>query len=308
MSDSIKRNILFGTPGSAKDRNNNVTSGTNSRLTNDNLILSELEAAVQKIGSRKVTIREGGSQSESTMTEVIIAKVFQSAIGGSPMAQRTAISLISKTSEKQAEKNKANADQWVAYKKATKLKLENALKAGEEIPDIFPHPDDVIFDSNNTVKFIGPIDEFEARLLRQQLKTRDLLILQGELDNRCGEVSERDSEHDDVISAHVLAHIVDNSIPPRKQLSEEGFIQEIRHARCHTQRELLSALYKGWRALGLNIKRGTTLPSFELIKPKIELLMECVARVCDGRMNVEDRSEEDVAAEIESVGYELETI
>jgi len=125
----------------------------------------------------------------------------------------------------------------------------------------YPHPDDIVIDSERGVRIVGPMDAEENAKLQWALKARDVLFAQDAFDHRCWIGAEDDDPDTRPGTAAVFAWLMNGAAPKRYRLAEMDVIMmSLRHDRI-TKRAFANYLYQAWKSLGLNFPRGTVFMS-----------------------------------------------
>lgn len=120
-------------------------------------------------------------------------------------------------------------------------------------------------------RVIGPWDESELQVEKQNCARRGVLVLQCVLEDkqRLGgpSVSRCERELVDVgyadFSALLLAFFMDHGLPERFRLSADDILIAIMFHGRRTKRELLKQAYTAWRSIGCLKPRGWILPPFQ---------------------------------------------
>lgn len=145
--------------------------------------------------------------------------------------------------------------------------IEAARAAGRPAPEIYPHPDDIVFVPGETWRLVGPATKNEAAEFETVAKMRDLYFVQSML----GPPPDAES----INFERLIAETFDYSLPPRMRLDDMGWFQlSWRHRRL-SKRDLMKHLQQGWRDLGINVPRGTVLP--EITAEQFEQAMQTAA-------------------------------
>lgn len=147
---------------------------------------------------------------------------------------------------------------------------------GRKADQAFPHPDDIVIDPERGVRFIGPLDQAEQDRLEETLRMRDLLILQYALDRRLCDWDEGADPLDKPTSALAIALNFNDHVPERYRYDDARLTFMMSSATSRSKRELLKAVYAGWRELGASPRRGKTLPKPRVMMQQIAAVMEAV--------------------------------
>lgn len=133
---------------------------------------------------------------------------------------------------------------------------------------------------------------------------RDLLTLQHELDCRlAGNGEEEDPRGGN--GALLYMHALYRTVPPRFRLSDDDIVRAMRRAQHLTKRQLLKAVYRGWRSLGYRVPRGATFFSLRSAKLRLEYIGEITRRVSGGRLDAENSTEAELAEALMDLYEEL---
>jgi hypothetical protein len=217
-------------------------------------------ALVLREAERRVTIREGEETKQIPAIEAVLRSQYVLATKGSAYAQKHIIERYDRAKrEQRAEIERSNAF-WTEYVASRRKAIAEAERKGEPPPAFLPHPDDVVIDYDKGVRLIGPIDEEEAAKLEQTLELRDLLVMQDALEQRMANPPESDDPLDRPGTAMVFAIALNNCAPARLRVSDTDLIFRVMDYNMMSKRELLKAVYRAWRKVGVPRRRGWTLP------------------------------------------------
>jgi hypothetical protein len=104
---------------------------------------------------------------------------------------------------------------------------------------------------------------------------RDLLVLQDALDWKI-DGNDAVDPLDQPGSALVCALFFNDRVPDRHRLSDEELVRMTMSAQARAKRDLLKAVYNGWRALGVSAPRGKTLPTPRVLLQRVDHLVHAV--------------------------------
>jgi len=125
--------------------------------------------------TRLVTVPEGKKTSKIPAMQALIRTMFTAAAQGDTKAGRQLLDVIARVESART----ADAQEFVGYmawyKEHHGAILEECQRKGEDPPDIYPHPDDIIIDqATGTVTIDGPTTKDEAgarKAVREQAIT-----------------------------------------------------------------------------------------------------------------------------------------
>ena len=157
---------------------------------------------------------------------------------------------------------------------------------GKPVPHILPHPDDVIIDYEKGARFLGPLDEREQKQMEETIQFCDVLFMQDALDQRSSTRRDR-TPMQTPGGAKILAMVLQRTIPPRLQLSDNAII--VRQARYlgMPKRRLLKELYAAWKKLGHHMPRGFVFPDRDVVVRTLKFTVDFAAATSSGDIDVE---------------------
>lgn len=216
---------------------------------------------------RLIKIKEDGEIKEIPTIEAALRAEVKSALGGNAYAQKTLINRYERAEEQKRREIAESCKFWREYID-TMQKYLVVMEAKGEPPMIFyPHPDDVIVDDEKGVRFAGPWDQESADRLGQLLKIRDTLIQQHALDVRKYPKTFPSKSVDQSQTALIMVFPINCDVPKRFQLADHEICSLVLSYEGMTMRALEKELYRRWRSLGLEIRRGAvSLPLRHLLK------------------------------------------
>jgi hypothetical protein len=268
-----------GQSGNPRGRPKREDLGIGGSRSLDALVLAEAE--------RRVTIREGDETREITAVEAVQRSQLVSATKGSPHAQRNFLDRYGAAELRKRRQIEKQNEIWRQYVTRTRDEIAEAERNGDPPPNPLPHPDDVIIDHERGVRFVGPIDEEGATRFEETCRLRDILLMQQALDEReAGHPTRVDSNYEPG-AALLLATILNESLPPRMRLSDQRLIIKLMDHETLTKRELLKRLYREWRALGYNFRRGAVSASMSFVRARLEFLYDLAAASIDGKIDLD---------------------
>ena len=290
--DNVKRQVIFGervgfknppketrfkkgqsgNPKGRPKKTDDVGPGGKDSMTT--IILKE--------GARKVTIREGDETKEIPAIEAVSRAQYLLAIkNGSAYAQKHIIERFDRAEREVRRQRHEEAERWQHNVDLVRTLFVDAEKNGKPPPDIYPHPDDVVIDYENGVRFTGPIDEASAERLKKRIELRDLLYKQGVLEDRV-----RLDELQYHNTAFIGAQALNQKVPLRFRLTSDQIQILVRRYEVIPKRQLLKQLFRAWREFGLPRRRGWMLPPFKMEANLITLLVRISNELVECTMDV----------------------
>src|SRR5450756_2518034 len=109
---------------------------------------------------RMITVTDAAGRHEVAAGQAVLRAVFVKAMQGGVLAQRTVLNYVLAEDERHHRECKENFDFWRDYQERCNAATIAAVKAGREVPDFLPHPDDIVLDwVSLDVRFLGAIDK-----------------------------------------------------------------------------------------------------------------------------------------------------
>lgn len=215
---------------------------------------------------RPVTIRDGDKFEEIPVAKGVMRAQVVAALKGSPVAQKHFLDRNERHRNELASEIKADHESWKAYV----VNYEKLEKAGQ-LPEDFPHPDDLVFEEGCHVTFRGG-DPFEAARDREiRTRFRDVCILQAEKDRRNFLNTAKPTQRVPIFISEYLAHSLNSSLPKRLQLDDVRLIMRMNKARTLRKRELEQRLRKHWADLGIPQARNLITPPVNPLLIELEI-------------------------------------
>lgn len=109
---------------------------------------------------RMIPVTDASGRHEVPAGQAIIRAMLAKGMQGGVLAQRTAIKYLLAEDERYHRECKENFDFWRGYQDRCNAAIAAAVKAGREVPDFLPHPEDIVLDwVSLDVRFLGAIDK-----------------------------------------------------------------------------------------------------------------------------------------------------
>jgi hypothetical protein len=195
-----------------------------------------------KMAKTLVQSREGD---KLPLCDAVWRSEAAAALKGNPQAQKHHLDRVERFTADWMTEIRENHEFWHNYISEYK-KLE---EAGQVLPQEYPHPDDLIFPSDDHVMIRGGAPT-EAAWSRQYLiRLRDLWWLQAEMDRR--NWGPRSSLRvRPILTSEVVALLINQTLPSRLQLNDANFLQLTSDYMGLKKRELEQRLKIAWRDFG----------------------------------------------------------
>lgn len=259
-----------GQSGNPKGRPRGAASGL--RLSDDPMLMAAYTAM-----KKTVAVRDGSSISHLSIPDALFQAALRDALKGNARSWGLASDHIRTASLVRAREIKETQDIWRRYKQSYPKLLADAERDGQPPP--LPHADDVVFDDEEGVRFVGPIEEGEQRRLEETITLRDVLIMQDELDRR--------STLDDAGAALLLAFCLDRSVPPRLQLTDAKILRLLLRYEAMPKRILLKELFRAWKAAHHPKRRGFVSRGREATAAHLKFIYAFVEAAQSGAIDVD---------------------
>ncbi len=106
---------------------------------------------------RPVTIREGDEIIQLPAIQAVFRSMGVSAMKGNRFAQRTMAELVTRMEAEDKEARFELFSTALNYKEKWGREIERCQNTGQPVPDLVPHPDDIVIDpANGGVRILGP--------------------------------------------------------------------------------------------------------------------------------------------------------
>lgn len=246
---------------------------------NDSIKLTELHKAVLREAEKTIKIRTGEGLDEVSVVEAVVRKVLNTALGGSPHAQRHIMEWFEEA--ERAEQQKFDNDTKTVERARRHYRVERHLcvEQGEDPESVLPHPDDIVVDKEHGVNIIGPCDAAELRECRRLCDMRDALLLQNALELRLA--TRKPENEPDVRTPSVIAILLNDRMVRRFRDTDSELTEKIQKFECRSKRELLRDCFRSWQMLNIPLKRGFVFPdirefehTFKFISAGLKFLRE----------------------------------
>ena len=281
--------------------------------------LSAMDEAYLRNAEKQVSIREGDEIRKVQAYDAAIQAQLKAAAEGNPKALKDFLDRVDEAQERRRLSIAEEHELWRCIKANQQDRIDAAQAKGEPTELILPHPDDIMIEDDKPVWFAGPVNEDEYA---RHLANRDfveLMFMQSELDER--EFQKRLSEDPiavaqdssaEAISRHwdalthpdgtklrpedhadyhatalFMAYSLNGLLPKRLQFSEHQVLDRLSKLGRMRQRDLLRALYRGWKSQGMPLKRGSISPPLHVMMPFMGCLFEFATALQDDEIDRE---------------------
>jgi len=300
--EEIKRRVIFGEGYGKPPKQTQFKKGQSGnpkgRPKKASSVLSLADqpmlSAVLAVASKTVPAREGGEMTEMSIMDAVVASIAACAVKGNSRSQQTFVDLAQKAHEAEVLERRRSIERWTEYKRIWSTQIAEAKKRGEPIPHILPHPDDIVIDHAKGPRLLGPFDEEEETKLNETIRLRDILIMQDELDHR-STVRLNGEPLTEPGSAGLIAHLLEQGIPPRLRLSQTQWILKSMKYHSMQQRELLKTLFAAWRRYGSPLPRGFVFPNLTPIANRMTFLMDLIRSITAGDIDASNMKQQELA-------------
>jgi hypothetical protein len=221
-------------------------------------VATRLDAEAIRIGAQTADVRVGGSVQSLSMTETVMRKQFETAMKGSPLAQKAFLERVDRAERLNSEVIDVMCEGAEAFRDAQAKLIAAAAARGEDTTLILPHPDDIVIERGKGVRIVGPVDEEDFKRTMNTVHVRDAFLYQDSLD---ASSFPKAYERPAVLSEPLcFASIFNNALPSRLRLSDFEIVSRTLRLRSRTRRDLLKATRAAWVKAGVRRKRGALSP------------------------------------------------
>lgn len=124
---------------------------------------------------KTITVTDAAGPRRISRTEAVIESLSVMAIKGKVYAARAYLDYNLVEDERHLRERREAFDYWKSYRDRARAAIEVITKSGGDIPDIHPHPDDIVLDhATLDVGFRGPITK-EERAMRRRTEASQAL-------------------------------------------------------------------------------------------------------------------------------------
>ncbi len=245
-----------------------------------------LNATTVRLAMAPVQVKDTGKTVSIPMHEAIVRAQMAAAARGNPLAQRDALQRIERALCQAGRELQDQHSQWQLYCDVKWAEIEQAKRDGKPVPNPLPHPDDVVLEPGEEVRFEGPVNEADAERCAWTCSFRDALLLQDALDEKLAYANDGDRYRSG--GSYRWALEFNNLVYKRFRLTEDQLFWRVMRNGMIPKRELLKTVFQTWSSLGVNAPRGTRFASLD----SVAAISECLGDLLDAlRAGEIDRQE-----------------
>jgi Family of unknown function (DUF5681) len=150
-----------GQSGNPKGRPKKVRPPVNS--VGNAGIYDRIAAMALHEATRLITVRDGNRTEKVPAIQAVLRSMLRSAAQGDTKVQRQIIELTTQAEVARAALALEYGRRMSRYQKWAEEKIAEHKRKGLEPPELYPHPDDIIFDdSSGAVRVDGPLSKEQA--------------------------------------------------------------------------------------------------------------------------------------------------
>jgi hypothetical protein len=215
--------------------------------------------SVLKVALREVTAREGDNLTKISAFDAVIQTMAAAAMKGSVPAQKIFVELVDRARKERATEISEDHEFWRTYAANYGENFTTLQKTGKPVPDNWPHPDDIVFEDGEHVKFMGGEPAIAVQNRNTIIRFRDVLMLQAEMDRRCFLRDNPGRAPPIFVSDYLMVH-ANSCLPVRKQLDDSHLLIRILRIETLRKAELQRQLKENWAEFGLTLAPNRTTP------------------------------------------------
>lgn len=215
--------------------------------------------SVLKVALREVTAREGDNLTKISAFDAVIQTMAAAAMKGSVPAQKIFVELVDRARKERATEISDDHEFWRTYAANYGEHIATLQKTGKPVPHNWPHPDDIVFEDGEHVKFIGGEPAIAVQNRNTIARFRDVLMLQAEMDRRCFLRDNPGRASPIFVSDYLMVH-ANSCLPVRKQLDDSHLLIRIMRIQTLRKAELQRQLKESLAEFGLTLAPNRSTP------------------------------------------------
>jgi hypothetical protein len=201
---------------------------------------------VQEFADRPVRVSDGEQIQEITTLEFLLQKLKAAAANGDVKALKLSLDLIDRAEREETKRREGYLRAAIEQKERWRKLKEECERSGEPLPDIWPHPEDIVIFPDGTIGINGAQTREEHERLPDIIAERDQHIdwLDNAIDFRMGDERCQDRVIEEICEVERLnSYLPDRLIRSwRARKGPEEEVVEI--ALLEVQDRLISQLHK----------------------------------------------------------------
>lgn len=221
----------------------------------------QIAAQASEIARRLIPVRDGDGPREVDAVEASLLQLRRKAVAGDVPAIRLMFDLAGQHEAAERIRLVAEDEKWVrisakwaAHVAQKKPLFEAAVANGLPPPAIYPHPDDLVFEANNWVELIGPIDAESDELYQRIVSMADYWIAYMAYDVWRGHHGRPFCARTDYVYVTDILFCQDQQwLPPRMRLKHDEVVSKFMHYRALNGRALHRKLSELGRAVEMPV-------------------------------------------------------
>ena len=247
--------------------------------------LLPMVSAILDEANKSISVREGDVVTEMNVYQAVFKSLSAQALKGSVYAQKKFIEAVTKSQQLQAEEIAEQTEAWHKYIKYWHQQMNAPRDDDEEAPELFPHPDDIVFEHGKAPRFTGPMYKEAADDMDRTCRLRDTLLMQSALENRLNKVT------DDIDGQHVLttamfaAITINDNLPDRFKLGFGHLMVQMGAFNILTKRQLLKDVRAEWKSLGVTVKRGFMFIPLDEFTAKMNFMIDATKAMMSDQLD-----------------------
>ncbi|EIM73506.1 hypothetical protein A33O_14996 [Nitratireductor aquibiodomus RA22] len=236
--------------------------------------LTPIQQTLLEEADRQITILSEGRELKTTVGNVVIRKLLQTAANGSAHALGHSVKASTAAQQVRLNEIKEDVEFGLRFKEHQQRLLDEVISRGGDPESVLPHPDDILIVEGKGYRIDGPADAEQLNILKDNCRRRDVLILQAVLEDRIGDDrAEHSADPFPGATSLLLAQLLNIGLPARYCMSDLAFITMMERYRRWSKRDLLKGARSAWAGLGRSRPRGWMMPPLNETRRRIERLL-----------------------------------
>ena len=293
LTENMKKNLIHGVGYKRPPEESQFKKGQSGNpggrpKKKDKEKSSDLLPIVKAILSeadKPIAVREGDDVAEMSIYQAVFKAMSAQALKGSVYAQKQFIEVVSKCQKLQAEEITEQTEFWFDYIKYWHREMNAPRADNEQPPQLFPHPDDIVFERGKAPRFTGPMSKEAADDMDRTCRLRDALLMQSALENRLNNVVDHTDGQHVLTTPMFAATVINDNLPDRFKLDDVDLFLQLSSFNRLTKRQLLKEVRAEWKSLGVTVRRGFVFIPLDEFVVKMNFMLDALNAMMSGQLD-----------------------